>query len=98
MIPATAAKVKPNMDSPVLKVTRSAHAQLFGSEPEVTAIHAGLECGLIGERVAEMDMISFGPDIRGAHSPAERVSISSTERFWKLLVGVLDGLSRVDRA
>lgn len=85
---------KPNMDSPVLRATRSAYERLFGGEPEVTAIHAGLECGLIGERAAGMDMISFGPEIRGAHSPAERVSISSTERFWKLLVGVLDELSR----
>jgi dipeptidase D len=89
---------KPNMDSPVLKATRSAYAKLFGTEPEVTAIHAGLECGLIGERVSEMDMISFGPDIRGAHSPAERVSISSTERFWRLLVGVLDELSDAHKA
>jgi dipeptidase D len=85
---------KPNMDSPVLRATRSAYQQLFGEEPEVTAIHAGLECGLIGERVSGMDMISFGPEIRGAHSPRERVSIGSTERFWSLLVKVLDELSR----
>jgi dipeptidase D len=84
---------KPNMGSPVLEATRSAYQQLFDEEPQVTAIHAGLECGLIGERVSDMDMISFGPEIQGAHSPRERVSAESTERFWKLLVKVLDELS-----
>ena len=86
---------KPNLDSPVLKVTREASARLFGVEPEVTAIHAGLECGLIGERVPGMDMVSFGPEIRGAHAPGERVQISSVQKFWNLLTAVLDDLSRV---
>ncbi|RMF73687.1 MAG: aminoacyl-histidine dipeptidase [Acidobacteria bacterium] len=85
---------KPNLDSPVLKVTRGAFERLFGREPHVTAIHAGLECGLIGERIPGMDMVSFGPEIRGAHSPDERVQISSVGRFWQLLTAVLDDLSR----
>lgn len=85
---------KPNMDSAVLAATRQAFEELFGKPPEVTAIHAGLECGLIGERVPGMDMISFGPDIRGAHSPQERVSISSVEQFYKLFTRVLDKLSQ----
>ncbi len=85
---------KPNLRSHVLEVTKQAHARLFGNEPQVTAIHAGLECGLLGERVPGMDMVSFGPDIRGAHSPDERVHVGSVERFWKLLAAVLDDLSR----
>jgi dipeptidase D len=67
---------------------------LTGKDPEVTAIHAGLECGLLGERVPGLDMISFGPDIRGAHSPDERIHVGSVGNFWKLLVNVLDDLSK----
>jgi dipeptidase D len=85
---------KPNMASTALAKTKQAYVRLFGNEPEVTAIHAGLECGLIGERMPGMDMISFGPDIRGAHSPDERVHIPSVARFWQLLGAVLDDLSR----
>ena len=84
---------KPDLSSRVLAVTRQASARIFGKEPEVTAIHAGLECGLIGERFPEMDMISFGPEIHGAHSPRERVHVPSVERFWRLLGQVLDDLS-----
>ncbi len=85
---------KPNLDSPVLGVLKGAFERLFGRQPEVTAIHAGLECGLIGERIPGMDMVSFGPEIRGAHSPDERVEIGSVERFFRLLVAALDDLSR----
>jgi dipeptidase D len=84
---------KPDLSSRVLAVTKQASAGIFGKEPEVTAIHAGLECGLIGERFPEMDMISFGPEIHGAHSPRERVHVPSVERFWRLLGQVLDDLS-----
>ncbi len=84
---------KPDMDSPVLAATREVYRELTGRDPEVTAIHAGLECGLLGERVPGMDMISFGPEIRGAHSPDERVHIPSVERFWKLLSALLDRMS-----
>jgi dipeptidase D len=84
---------KPDMSSRALTVTRSAHESLFGKEPEVTAIHAGLECGLIGERIPGMDMVSFGPEIRGAHAPGEKVHLPSVERFWRLLGRVLDDLS-----
>ncbi len=84
---------KPNMDSPVLAATKRVFAHLWGGEPEVTAIHAGLECGLLGERVPGIDMISFGPQIEGAHSPEERVHIASVGRFWNALQGVLDELA-----
>ncbi len=60
-------------------------------------MHAGLECGLLGEKVPGMDMISFGPQIEGAHSPDERVHIGSVERFWKALCGVLDELAPAAR-
>ena len=76
---------KPNMGSHILKVMKETHKELFGKEPEVKAIHAGLECGIIGEKSPGMDMVSCGPTILGAHSPDERVEISTVERFWQLL-------------
>jgi dipeptidase D len=85
---------KPDMSSRVLGFTTRAYRRLFGSDPIVTAVHAGLECGVIGERVPGMDMVSFGPQISGAHAPGERVQISSVARFWSLLTSVLDDLSR----
>ena len=63
---------------------------MFKTEPEVKAIHAGLECGLFLEKYPKLDMISFGPTIRGAHSPDEKLSIESTYKFWDLLVEVLN--------
>ncbi len=62
---------------------------MYGPEPEIKAIHAGLECGIINERYPHMDMISFGPTIQGAHSPDEKVQISTVEKFWELLLNVL---------
>lgn len=79
----------PNPDSEILEVMKSKYESLFNSAPNVSAIHAGLECGLLGERYPGLDMISFGPNIRGAHSPDERCSISSTQKFWSLLVETL---------
>lgn len=84
---------KPNMESKALAATRAAYQRLFGADPEITAIHAGLECGLIGERVPGMDMVSFGPLLIGVHAPGERVSIPSTQKFYKLLTTVLADLS-----
>ena len=79
----------PNMDSKILAVMKKAYAGLFGEEPKVLAIHAGLECGLIGEKYPGMDMISYGPTIKGAHSPDERIEISTVEKFWDLTLEVL---------
>ena len=79
----------PNPDSPVLQITRQSYKDLFGREPAVKAIHAGLECGLFLEQYPEMDMISFGPTIRGAHTPDEKLDIPSTRKFWMLLTDVL---------
>jgi dipeptidase D len=80
----------PDPASPLLGRARAAYPSVFGREPKVTAIHAGLECGIIGDRFPGMDMISFGPTIRGAHSPDERVHVPSVQRFWELLVAVLE--------
>ena len=73
---------EPNPISPVLTIAVKVYNELFDSNPEVLAIHAGLECGLIGEKYPDMDMISFGPTIKGAHSPDERLHIPSVLKFW----------------
>jgi len=79
----------PNPDSEILRLTVASYKKLFDKNPEVLAIHAGLECGLIGAIYPGMDMVSFGPTIKGAHSPDERLNIASTVKFWDLLVEVL---------
>ncbi len=84
---------KPNLTSPLLKALKDVHQRVFGKEAAVVAIHAGLECGLIGEKFPGMDMISFGPTIQHPHSPEERVDIKSVEEFWKLLTESLRILS-----
>ncbi len=75
----------PNLNSPVLQVAKSCYLKLSGKEPVVEAVHAGLECGIIGEKYPGMDMVSIGPQIEHPHSPDERVSIPTVERFWELL-------------
>jgi dipeptidase D len=80
---------RPNMSSEILNITRSAYFRLFGKDPNIRAIHAGLECGLIYEKFKGIDMISFGPTIRGAHTPEEKVEISTVQMFWDLLLEVL---------
>lgn len=84
---------KPNLDSNILKVTKSIFTQYYENEPEVKAIHAGLECGIIGEKYPGMDMISFGPTITGPHSPDERVHIPSVKNFYKCLLLILKKLA-----
>lgn len=79
----------PNPSSHVMQVSEEAYDDLFGVKPKVLAIHAGLECGVIGEKYPGMDMISFGPTIKGAHSPDERLEISSVDRFWRLLLEII---------
>jgi dipeptidase D len=84
---------QPNMDSAALAAGRRVYARLFGEEAIVTAVHAGLETAVIGEKVPGLDMLSFGPQIEFPHSPDERVSIPTVERFWRLLVAIVDELS-----
>ncbi len=84
---------KPNLDSKALAAVREVYRKQWNKDPHVTAIHAGLECGLLGEKIPGLDMVSFGPQIEGAHSPDERVNVASVERFWGALTEVLDRLS-----
>mgnify|MGYP004510018041 CR=1 FL=1 len=79
----------PNMNSPILKETVASYRKLFGTEPEVKAIHAGLECGLFLEKFPYLDMVSFGPTLRGVHAPGEKLDLASNEKFVKLLVDVV---------
>lgn len=79
----------PNMDSPVLKVLDELYQRLNNEKAHVAACHAGLECGILGQNYPDMDMISFGPTILGAHSPDERVSISSVQKYWKFVKEIL---------
>lgn len=85
----------PRPEAPIVKLMSGLYEELFGREPAVLACHAGLECGIIGARYPAMQMISFGPNIRGAHSPDETVQISSVQKFWRLL---LEALQRMPRA
>ncbi len=79
----------PNTDSEILKIAKQSYEDLFGKEPVVRAIHAGLECGLFLEKYPGLDMISFGPTLRGVHSPDERINIKTVEMFWKHLLDIL---------
>ena len=83
---------KPNMNSHVKDVCVASYKRLFGREPIVRAIHAGLECGLFTEKFPDMDMIAFGPTLRGVHAPGERLDLASLERFWAVLLDVLKHL------
>ena len=80
----------PNPKSYILETTKAAYRELFGKEPVVRAIHAGLECGLFLEKYPQLDMISFGPTIKNVHSPSEQLHIPSVKRFSDLLVDVLE--------
>lgn len=79
----------PNPDSPILKTMRKLYEDIFQEEPKVAAVHAGLECGIIGEHYPSLDMISFGPTIHHPHSPDEKVNIPSVQKFWKFLLETL---------
>jgi dipeptidase D len=83
---------KPNPASPILKVMSALYEKMYGAKPQVRAIHAGLECGLLGGTYPGMDMISFGPTILGAHSPDERVSIATVEKWWNFLLETLKNI------
>lgn len=80
---------KPDMSSAILKTAKATYQSLYGKEPEVKAIHAGLECGIIGERYPGMDMVSFGPTLEGVHSPDERIHLDTVPKFWDFLLGIL---------
>lgn len=83
---------KPNMDSPILKTMQSVYQAKYGKVPEIKAIHAGLECGILGGTYPNWDMISFGPTIRFPHSPDEKVNIATVAKFWDFLVETLKNI------
>ncbi len=85
----------PNPHSEILALMKSRYEALFQASPKVMAIHAGLECGIIGERVPGLDMISFGPTIKHPHSPDEKVNIASVQKFWNFLLDILTHIPRL---
>ncbi len=85
----------PNMDSVILKLMSKLYRELNGKQPHVAACHAGLECGILGTHYPNMDMISFGPNIKGAHSPDERAQISSVQKYWKFVLEILKQIPKV---
>ncbi len=84
----------PNMDSPILKVLDNLYQKINGEKANVAACHAGLECGILGQNYPGMDMISFGPTIKGAHSPDERASISSSQKYWDFVLEILKNIPK----
>jgi len=83
---------QPNVDSPILEILTNLYETIFNKKPGISACHAGLECGILGTNYPEMDMISFGPTIQGAHSPDEKANIASTQKFWKFLLEILKNI------
>ena len=79
----------PNPASELLKLCQAVYQRDFAAESKVQVIHAGLECGIIGDKYPGMDIVSFGPTIRGAHAPGERVEVASVEKCWRLLTAIL---------
>lgn len=83
---------EPNTNTEILKVLKNIYIEMFHENPNVMACHAGLECGILGTHYPEMEMISFGPTIKGAHSPDERVDIKSTQKFWGFFLEILKNI------
>ncbi len=81
---------KPNLDSAILKLTKEIYKDMLGKEPDIKAIHAGLECGIIGEKFKGMDMISIGPELKYPHSPDEKVHIGTVEQFYDLVLKIME--------
>ena len=79
----------PMPDAAIVKILGDLYKEMYDDEAQVMACHAGLECGIIGTNYPDMEMISFGPNIRGAHSPDEKVQISSVQKYWKFLMETL---------
>ncbi len=85
---------EPALDSALLATARATHERLFGAEPTLTVVHGGLECAVLGQKLPGVELVSIGPEIVGPHAPGEKVRISSTQRFYRLLGALLDDLSR----
>jgi dipeptidase D len=83
---------QPDFDNPLLAQTAELYRDMFGETPAIKAIHAGLECGILKSKKSDVNIVSFGPTIRGAHSPRERLEIATVEPFWRLFTGLLERL------
>ncbi len=83
---------EPDPDSKILKTFKDVYRRIASQEPEVTAIHAGLECGVLKGKISGMDMISFGPDMEDVHTPDEKLSIPSVQRTWNFLLEALESI------
>ena len=83
---------KPNPDSEILNVAIKSYKELYGVEPLIRAIHAGLECGLFLEKYPVLDMVSFGPTVKDVHSPDEKMLIPTVDKFWKYMLQILKNL------
>ncbi|MCR5625845.1 MAG: M20/M25/M40 family metallo-hydrolase, partial [Lachnospiraceae bacterium] len=81
-------------DSRITKIVGEKYEELFGKKPLIAGIHAGLECGFISSKMPGIDIVSLGPDIIDIHTPGEKISISSVERVWRLLIAVLEELCK----
>ena len=88
---------EPDIESKLLKISKDVYYKLFGKQPEIKAIHAGLECGILETKNPGMEMISFGPTIQNAHSPTERVNIETVDRFYQLLKSLVKDLSKIEK-
>jgi dipeptidase D len=84
---------KPNLDSNILKLSKKIFKDMYGKDPKVEAIHAGLECGIIGEKFSGMDMISIGPTIKYPHSPEEQVHVITVDKFYKYVLKILENVN-----
>ncbi len=88
---------QPNLESPIMKISRDAYEELYGVTPAIKAIHAGLECGLFLTKYPHLDMVSFGPTLRDVHSPSERMHIPAVERFWGQLKRTLEKVADLNK-
>lgn len=88
---------QPNLESPIMKISRDAYKELYGVEPAIKAIHAGLECGLFLTKYPYLDMVSFGPTLRDVHSPSESMYIPAVERFWGQLKRTLEKVGELKK-
>ena len=85
---------QPNVNSEIVSIVANLYEELHGEKANIAACHAGLECGILGQNYPKMDMVSFGPNIKGAHSPDERAQISSTQKFWNFLLEILKNIPK----
>lgn len=88
---------KPNMNSAIMKIAGDAYNELYGVQPAIKAIHAGLECGLFLTKYPNLDMVSFGPTLQNVHSPSERMNIPAVDRYWHQLRRIIEKVAELKK-